>query len=744
MGNGLNRTVSVLAMIAAAIMVVFGVSLGESSATPEAQHRLTPIIATVGILLPVPRPEVQRRFGRASMFSIPEPMPNPGRAKPTELRPNLLSSRDFDLYRRAFAEAEQGRFAAARHTAQQAGDKLPAKVIDWLWLRSRNNAAGFDTIAAFLDQNPIWPGRATLRRRAEEALDSRIADQRVLDWFATDLPTTGWGMMRLAEARLATGDAGGAKELLRHAWVFGDFTRPRERRFFLRHRGALEPSDHVARLDRLLWDRRRGGAHRMLGRVDEDSRRLGMARLNLIGFAAGVDRAISNVPAFLINDPGLIYDRARWRRIKGKHVGAREMLARRPSPLPYPKRWWTERRIQVRKLLANDEPGAAYAMAADHGLRRGRWFAEAEFLAGWIALRHRNDAETGFGHFKTLYANVNYPVSKARAAYWAGRAADRLDRPDVAATWFDRAAAHTTTYYGQLAGQKLAGPGKPLPAPPLKASPAAIAAYNQLESVQIVRYLAELGEIKLLKPFFVHLADVAKTATERRLVLDIMADLAPPWLTITVAKRVSRYGTLLVRHSYPELPVLTRASGAVEVALVHAVARQESVLDAKAISRAGARGLMQLMPATARLTARKLGLHYSKRRLLSDPDYNARLGVHYLAQLIERYDGSYLLALAAYNAGESRVRRWVRVFGDPRKPGIDAIDWAESIPISETRNYVQRVLENLQAYRRLLTPAQHNGQRLASDLTGRRVNGSAASGCSTAASPVQSKMGVTC
>ena len=201
---------------------------------------------------------------------------------------------------------------------------------------------------------------------------------------------------------------------------------------------------------------------------------------------------------------------------------------------------------------------------------------------------------------------------------------------------------------------------------------------------------------------------------------------------------------MLVQHSYPELAVLSRASGPVEAALVHAVARQESLLDPKAVSHAGARGLMQLMPATARLTARQMGLRYSRHRLLSDPGYNARLGVHYLARLIERFDGSYLLALAAYNAGEARVGRWIRVWGDPRTTGTDPIDWAESIPISETRNYVQRVLENLQAYRRLLTPALHNGQRLAGDLTGRRVNGSAASGCTAAASPAPPKMGVTC
>jgi len=744
MGNGLKSTISVLATVLAAALSVFGFALGESHATPEARTRIAPATPAAAILLPVPRPEVLQSLAGAAVFTIPEPAPNPVRSGAPQLRPNILSSRDFDLYRRAFAEAKLGRHGAARQLAQQAGDALPAKVIDWLWLRSRGSGAGFETIAAFIEQNPIWPGRVILHRRAEAALDSRIADQRVLDWFAKQLPTTGWGMMRLGEARLATGDAAGAKELLRHAWVFGDFTRPRERQFYRRHRGMLEASDHVARLDRLLWDRRRSAAHRMLGRVDEDNRRLGKARLSLIGFAAGVDYAVGQVPAFLVNDPGLIYDRARWRRVKGKHHGARELLVQRPSPLPYPKRWWIERRIQIRKLLADDQNRAAYAMAADHGIARGRRFAEAEFLAGWIALRHLNDAESGFQHFKTLYDKVKFPVSKARAAYWAGRSADRLARPALAATWFDRAATHTTTYYGQLAGLKLAGPAKPLPAPPLKASPAAIAAYGQTESMQIVWRLAELGQDKLLKHFFIHMADVAKTGTARRLVLDMMAELAPPSLMITVAKRVSRHGTMLVQHSYPESAILSRASGPVEAALVHAVARQESVLDPKAISHAGARGLMQLMPATARLTARQMGLHYSVHRLTSDPSYNARLGVHYLARLIERYDGSYLLALAAYNAGEARANRWIRVWGDPRTAGTDPIDWAESIPFSETRNYVQRVLENLQAYRRLLKPAQHDGQRLAGDLTGRRVNGSAAAGCTAPAPTTPSNIGLTC
>jgi len=744
MGNGLKSTISVLATVLTAALPVFGIALAQSHAKSEAELRFAPAIPAAAILLPVPRPERLQSLVGAVVFTIPEPVRNPVRANAPELRPNILSSRDFDFYRRAFAEARLGRHAAARRLANQAGDVLPAKVIDWLWLRSRGSGAGFDRIAAFLEQNPIWPGRVTLRRRAEDALDGRTPDQRVLDWFATQLPTTGWGMMRLAEARLATGDAAGAKEMLRHAWVFGDFTRARERRFYARHRGMLEASDHVARLDRVLWDRRRGAAHRMLGRVDDDSRRLGKARLSLIGFTAGVDWAVGNVPAFLVNDPGLIYDRARWRRVKGKHAGAREMLAQRPNPLPYPKRWWIERRIQIRKLLANDESRAAYAMAADHGLIRGRRFAEAEFLAGWIALRHLNDAETGFKHFQTLHANVKFPVSRARAAYWAGRAADRLAQPALAATWFERAAAYSTTYYGQLAGLKLAGPAKPLPAPPLKPTPAAIAAYEKTESAQIVRRLAELGQTKLLKSFFIHMADVAKSGTQRRLVLDMIAELAPPSLMITVAKRVSRDGTILVHHSYPESAVLSRASGPVEAALVHAVARQESVFNPRAVSHAGARGLMQLMPATARLTARQMGLHYSRDRLIDDPDYNARLGVHYLARLIERYDGSYLMALAAYNAGEARVDRWVRIWGDPRATGIDPIDWAESIPFTETRNYVQRVLENLQAYRRLLKPAHQDGQRLAGDLTGRRVNGSAAAGCTASSPMTPTKIGLTC
>jgi soluble lytic murein transglycosylase len=322
--------------------------------------------------------------------------------------------------------------------------------------------------------------------------------------------------------------------------------------------------------------------------------------------------------------------------------------------------------------------------------------ADAEFLAGWVALRRLGDPAAAYEHFTQLYANVRMPISRARGAYWAGRAADERGMTDIAKRWFASATEHGTTFYGQLAGQRTLA-ARPAFAPEPQPTAEDVADFDRKELVRAVRMLSELGRGDLAKPFLLRLGASAGTPVQHKLITTL-AETAD-WLDVAAAsaRRASADGTILLASAFPVIQV--KHKGVAEPPLVLAIARQESAFDKAAVSRADARGLMQLMPATAKDMAKSLSMRFSADRLLTDPNYNLTLGQAYLDKLLDSFDGSYLLALAAYNAGPARVRQWLETYGDPRAGTIDVVDWIEAIPFGETRNYIQRVLENLQVYR---------------------------------------------
>ena len=613
----------------------------------------------------------------------------------------LLSAEDWRLYKRAFAAIGKGDWTTARRLGSQADERLPAKAITWLYLTQPGSPARFEEIAVLVESNADWPLRPTLLRRAEEAMSDRIPDQRVLAWFAAHPPVSGTGRVRLAEALMHSGQAGAGEALLRRAWVEGDFPVRREREIQRRHRKLLTRSDHEARLDRLLWDERRRAARRMLHHVSDGARALAIARLTLMERAGGVDNAIARVPAHLKDHPGLVFERLRWRRRKGFDERAKLLLLDPPETLVRPEAWWRERKIQARKSLTEGSVTEAYRLARDHGELSGASLAEAEWLAGWIALRFLGDSEVAHAHFARMYDAVRFRLSRARGAYWAARAAERGGGLERARIWYAKAAEHQTAFYGQLAALRLERSADLALAPDPLPSVSEIETFNRRELVRVVRLLAELGETERLRPFIMALAEQAGTPAEHFLAATLAGILGRSDLAIAAAKRSERAGVRIVAPSYPL--IVPPAGAKLEPALLLALFRQESEFNPKAVSRSGARGLMQLLPRTAKRVASKLKIRYVKAKLTEDPSYNATLGSAHLADLIESYDGSYVLALAAYNAGPSRVKRWLKDFGDPRTAEVDVIDWIELIPIAETRNYVQRVLEALQVYRQRLS-----------------------------------------
>jgi len=409
----------------------------------------------------------------------------------------------------------------------------------------------------------------------------------------------------------------------------------------------------------------------------------------------------------MADDPGLTYERARWRKRKGRYEGVIELLDPPNPDLPRPETWWPLRQWAARQALVEGDISVAYRIAKEHGLTTGIAFAEAEWLAGWIALRFLDQADQAYDHFTELHASVKTPISRARTAFWAAEAAVAMEarEPDgqwmtKAEEWYTTAAQFKTTFYGQLANRQLGQAPTvifaDIPVPDTDAR----AAFAARDLVQSIRVLGELGEEKLQKRFFSRLSALSLSESDYTLAAELAHRQGRPDLAVQAAKAAVADGILLLEHLYP-FPALPEGT-APEQALVLAVVRQESAFFTGALSGAGARGLMQILPRTAKSMARRMKVRFNRKKLRADPEYNMLLGRAYLSDLTDRYDDSYILALAAYNAGPSRANSWMRTFGDPRDPDVNPIDWIESIPFYETRNYVQRILEGLVIYRQQL------------------------------------------
>jgi soluble lytic murein transglycosylase len=608
----------------------------------------------------------------------------------------LLSEADLSVYSEAFEQLEAEAFESARDTAAKATNALPAKVIYWLDLTREETNAEFADLAQFIEANPDWPRQSSLLRNAERAMPADLPDGDLLAWFEARPPVTTEGGLRYAEALKRAGEDDRATALLREIWIEFRLTTAQEKAFLKQYGKLLRIDDHIDRLDRLLWQRSARAARRQARRIGDGYVELAEARLLLAFRRPGVDRAVSRVPERLREDPGFIYDRARWRRRKGRQQGVIALLDPPRPEAPHPEVWWPLRHWAARGALDRRDFAVAYRLASHHGFETGLGFAEGEWLAGWIALRFVKDSDRAYDHFVRLYDGVSTPVSRARGAYWAGEAARAQGDEPPAEYWYGLAARHVSTFYGQLAARRLGQPLATALPSPIGPQPVERREFARRELVQVVRLLGQIGQKKIQRRFLDRLRKLASTADEFWLTAELALEQGRPDRALRTAKEARKDGLILPEHLYP-LPKLPHEE-AMDRNLLFAVIRQESQFYSEVVSGAGARGLMQLMPATAKRVAKTLKIPYRRSKLTQDPAYNMRLGITYLTQMLDRYQGSRLLALAAYNAGPHRVDRWIKRFGDPRKPGVDPIDWAERIPFGETRNYVQRILEAVPIY----------------------------------------------
>lgn len=668
----------------------------------------TPHAEPASVIVDVPLPETKPRQGTP-----------PARPEQTRLPASrtLLSAADREIGLKAMKEADAGHFDAARHLAARVKEPLVAKLVQWMWLQTSGSGASFDAITAFVDANPDWPARDAMLRRADESLDGSVSDDKVLAWYTAHPPTSGLGLLRQGEALARKGQEREAFDALRRAWVDGNLALKDEKQIWAEFGSRFSTQDNASRTDRLLWDGNIEAARRMLPRLKPATQRLTEVRIALALNAANAEKLVTELPKDLQDDGGLAYDRLRWQRRHGKDDVVESLLYNAPDDLGRAEKWWAERRYRARKAMAEGRISEAYRLAAGHGLKSGNSMAEAEWLAGWIALRLLQEPATALKHFATLQQNVSYPISQARAAYWLGRTETKLGDTDKALYWYGQAAQYSTTFYGQLAAHELDAT-QPLKLPePTRPDPALAAKFEKREVVRAAHILVELDREDKLRPFILRLVHTATSPEEHKLVAELARNLRRVDLAVTSAKRSAREGIILVHESYPLVEPMLRVDTP-EPALLLAVSRQESEFNQFALSSAGARGLMQLMPSTAKHLAKQLKLGYQQAKLTDDAGYNVRLGAFYLTGLLKNWDNNYVLALAGYNAGEARVRSWIRDWGDPRSPNIDVIDWIELIPFSETRNYIQRVLEGVQVYRALLSSQPPTMDRLYADMRG--------------------------
>ena len=573
-------------------------------------------------------------------------------------------------------------------------------------LRSDEDRPTYEATRAFFDQNPHWPHRKLLQERLEARLPPDLPANEMLALFDAHPPVSGRGLLRWAEALRTRRQDENAGRVARLAWTTSDLSAGDEHRLLQGFPGAVTATDHTERLDRMIWDGHWGSASRQLSRVSTPIRLLGEARIRLAGRQYGVDDAVRRVPESLEKHPGLAFERLRWRRRSRLHEEALQLLATLPEKLGKPSLWWYESNYYIRRLLGEKRFAEAYRLAARHDRFSGADRAEAAWLAGWIALEFLGKAEQALVHFRSMRDTVRLPISVARSEYWSGLAARELQRIPEVVEYMAAAARYPETYYGQYAIREL-GIGIDLPPLP-RFSAIAFARFEVRELPQIVRMLAEASAEDLARPFVLHLADTARTDEELHMLHAYCVELGTLRLAIRATKRGVQKGRNLPALLFPvpedNVFPLAKVAGEVPRALAYAVANQESGFDANAVSTAGAQGLMQLMPGTARTYARRFGLPYRKDQLRADRGYNVALGTTVLADLLERFDGSLPMVLAAYNAGSGNVDKWIAKFGDPRRGPIQMYNWIELIPLSETRNYVQRVIEGTRVYRTILQP----------------------------------------
>lgn len=633
---------------------------------------------------------------------------------PPPLTGDLAALKDaIDLARKGKADDAS---AARDRVADPAGRKLA----EWFMLRHSESTASFKRYAAFLAANPDWPSAALLRRRAEARLWQEKSDAATVHAFTMDRPTTAKGKFALARALIAEGDSDRAARLVREAWRSDELSERSEEDSYEAFHDLLRPEDHRARMDKRLGAKDYAAAMRAAKRLGEDALAIVKACAAVNGKADKAKDYLDDVSADARRDLGYVLCRAQW-HLQEDHIddAAEVILTAAPDTMAAQDTdaWWRERRLLARKLLDQGKPETAYDVVRAAAVPAMEVYrVDYHFMCGWIALRYLDDPRTAMAHFAAIDEGSANPIALSRAHYWRGRAAEAMGATADARMSYKAAARYSTAYYGQLARARLGLEGIELRAPSPVLAAADTAAAD--ERVRAADMLYGIGERDVV---LYYAEDFAKESTDVA-ALEALGELAKQRndarVMLEIGKSALARGLALDHYAFPTIgiPEHKQVAPAIETSVIYSVARTESSFDQRDKSSASAVGLMQVTPEAGRDTAKRFGLTYDWDRMVSDPVYNTQMGAAELSALLSEYRGNQIMTFAGYNAGRGRVREWVQARGDPRDPKVDPVDWVERIPLSETRNYVQRVMENVQVYR-----AQFEGSGMIAGKSDQRV-----------------------
>lgn len=627
--------------------------------------------------------------------------------------PRLAFAHPGSLAVQAAQKALAGDFTAAGSLAQQSQDKSAIKLVELIYLKDHGGTAGYSRIVDFLNGAPNWPLTPTLLKRAEEALYvGNESAATIQAHFANRKPVTPFGAVALARAARVAGDNASMAKYVRQAWFDPDADANLEQKIISEFGNQLNANDRRTRVWRLIYAQQGRAAIRNASRIGGEIMAAAQTAQLLIDGSSSGEKKYGGLSSAMREELAVKYVLARYYRRKEDFAKARAILVTVPGDAAVmgdAEAWYEERRNIVRRSVGPKNSmnwKAAYQIARNHGLSSGEFVVDAHFLAGWVALRYLRDTNTAMDHFGKLQKAADSRTEQARANYWIGRTYLTMGDQAKAKASFRAAAEHTTVYYGQLAREQIGLGKKPQDISSHTSSAATIAAVNNDEVVRAFRIMSQAASKNQLNIFFWSLATRFDSEQELNAVAGIIHDVAGTSWALRFAKACGKRDVDLDDWAYPirGLPQWRQIGKPVEKALVYALSRQESEFDPNAGSSVGAQGLMQLMPGTAHLIARQYRIPYAVGKLKSDPTYNVELGAAHLADLVDSFGGSYVLTLVGYNAGPRRSKEWLQAFGDLRGGQVDPVDWVECIPFNETRQYVQKVLQNIQIYRSRLAP----------------------------------------
>ncbi len=628
----------------------------------------------------------------------------------------MASAQSLSSEQRAWYASRLGVSGAGNIGSVPRAHPIGEALLQWNRLQQSDNLP-YNDYSSFLVSHPGWPGEARMRRVAEGQINPQsYSPASMIAFFERFEPLTASGSLRYAESLAAAGRNDEAAQQVRRGWRMGSFNRDSatsdEASVLTRFGSALRPEDHDARFDRLLWQNDTSAAGRVLSLTSASRRDINGARLRL---ATGAD---ATAGGDAMSDAGYVGARAMWLRNNGRSAEARSLLATRPTLRNRPtdvEKWYEVLLLNARAAENDNQWSTAYDIAGkvDDAFEPGTDISDQElgvrddytslvWLAGTTALWRQNRPAEAIGMFDRYGRAARSPQTRSKGFYWAGRAAEAAGRRDEANGFYEQAAEYYDFFYGQLATERL---GRDLAIPAVAAAsldPGVQREFSDREIVQAIRILGELGAWETQSQFLRGLTSVIRTEAEHRLAAQLASQIGRPDLAVMTNRSARVNGFNATDYGYPTVSV--PASDRSLFTIIHAIARQESQFDRQAVSHAGARGLMQLMPGTAREVSGWIGRGYNQAGLTGDPSYNISLGSAYYRNVYERW-GNHALAAGSYNAGPGNVNRWVNANGDPRTPSTDIVRWIEEIPIYETKNYIQRVLENAVMYD-LLNPGQ--------------------------------------